>query len=97
MFIPGVLDHYLGRTGYRAQQTDEPVSRERKDNLWEPVPGDHGAHGSFDSRAREASAELWTRTHFGLLSGLAIVAGGAIAAAFKSRSKIREREQRWAA
>lgn len=90
MFIPGLLDYYLGKTGYRAQQTDEPVTRGRKDNLWKPLPGDHGAHGSFDSRARGASAELWTRTHLGILSGLALIAGGALAAMFKSRIQIRE-------
>ena len=85
MFIPGILDHYLGKTGYRSQQTDEPVSRNRQNNLWEPVSGDHGAHGTFDSRARETSAELWTRTHLGLLSGLALIAGGAIAAVIKNK------------
>ena len=94
MFIPGILDHYLGKTGYLAQQTNEPVSCHRTDNLWKPVPGDHGAHGTFDSRARETSSELWTRTHLGLLSGLALIAGGAIAAGFKSRSQKREEFRR---
>ena len=94
MFIPGILDHYLGKTGYRAQQTDEPVARNRRDNLWDPVAGDHGAHGSFDSRARDTSAELWTRTHLGVLTGLTLIAGGAIAAAFKSKSQKREEFQR---
>ncbi len=55
---PGVLDHYLGRTGFQAQQTSEPENPERPDNLWEPVPGDHGAHGTFDALAHERSWEL---------------------------------------
>lgn len=56
---PGILDHYLGRTGYSSQQTSEPENPNRPDNLWRPVPGDHGSHGTFDSRAHEHSFELW--------------------------------------
>ena len=41
---PAILDLYLGRHGYRAQQTNVPVRKPRRDNLWEPLPGDHGAH-----------------------------------------------------
>src|SRR4051812_36955350 len=62
-FIPGLLDHYLGRTGYDAQQTDEPAPPDRQDNLWKPVPGDHGPHGTFDARAHESSAQVWISTH----------------------------------
>jgi len=32
--------------------TDEPAAANRADNLFEPVPGDFGAHGRFDERAR---------------------------------------------
>src|SRR5947209_4306348 len=31
--IPGLLDRYLGRIGYDAQQTGEPVARYRPDNV----------------------------------------------------------------
>jgi NADP-dependent 3-hydroxy acid dehydrogenase YdfG len=55
---PAVADRYLSRFGYSAQQTNEAL-KPRRDNLWEPVPGDHGAHGSFDSRARSFSLTLW--------------------------------------
>src|SRR4051812_48971992 len=48
---PSLLDHYLGRTGYDSQQTGEPEDPDRPNNLWRPLPGDHGAHGSFDNRA----------------------------------------------
>lgn len=37
---PGFADWYLARNGYDAQQTREPVEPDRRDNLWEPVPGD---------------------------------------------------------
>ncbi|MBV9732142.1 MAG: SDR family oxidoreductase [Verrucomicrobia bacterium] len=61
--FPGLLDRYLARTAFEAQQTDEPENPNRPFNLHEPVPGDHGAHGRFDKRAHTASAQLWTDLH----------------------------------
>jgi hypothetical protein len=55
---PGLLDRYLGKTGFSSQQTCEPENPNRPDNLWEPLPGDHGAHGTFERRAHESSWEL---------------------------------------
>jgi NAD(P)-dependent dehydrogenase (short-subunit alcohol dehydrogenase family) len=55
---PGLLDRYLARTGYDSQQTDEPLDGEREGNLFEPVPGDFGAHGRFDHRSRDRSLLL---------------------------------------
>jgi len=60
---PGLLDHYLARTGYDSQQYDGPEDHNRPDNLWQPVPGDHGAHGAFDARASNWSPQLWTSEH----------------------------------
>lgn len=60
---PGIGDRYLGRTGYDAQQYDGLDDRHRADNLWEPVPGDHGAHGDFDDRAKAHSSQLWATKH----------------------------------
>jgi len=60
---PGLLDHVLARTGYDSQQYDGARDPHRPDNLWEPVPGDHGAHGVFDARARTWSPQLWTSKH----------------------------------
>ncbi|GIV96115.1 MAG: short-chain dehydrogenase [Herpetosiphonaceae bacterium] len=77
------LDYYLARTGYEAQQTDEPADPNRPHNLWEPVPGDHGARGVFDKRAHSESWQLWATTHRGLAAlagaGLAGLAGMALA------------------
>lgn len=56
---PGFADWYLARNGYDAQQTQEPVEPDRRDNLWDAVPGDHGAHGTFDDRASASSPQLW--------------------------------------
>jgi len=58
---PGWLDRYLGKTGFDSQQTSEPEDPNRPDNLWKPLPGDHGAHGRFDSQAHERSWEVRAR------------------------------------
>lgn len=75
-FIPGLLDYYLASKGYSAQQTDDPVDPNRPSNLWEPLPGDHGAHGIFDRRAKARSLQQWVTTHRGwmALAGAALVA-----------------------
>jgi short-subunit dehydrogenase len=56
---PGLLDRILAATGYDAQQYDGPEDPNRAHNLWTPVPGDHGAHGDFDARAKSWSAQWW--------------------------------------
>jgi len=33
-FAPGILDHYLGRTGYKSQQTSEPEDPKRPRRSW---------------------------------------------------------------
>jgi NAD(P)-dependent dehydrogenase (short-subunit alcohol dehydrogenase family) len=66
--IPGFADWYLARTGYEVQQTTAPETPNRPHNLWEPVPGDHGAHGTFDAQARAHSLQLWANTHRGWLA-----------------------------
>ena len=56
----GLLDHILARTGYASQQHDGSEDPNRPNNLWQPVPGDHGAHGAFDARARNWSPQwIW--------------------------------------
>lgn len=66
-WIPGLADWYLARTGYAAQQTDQPRDENRKHNLWEALDSgpedDHGAHGAFDSRAIGSSVQLPLAKH----------------------------------
>jgi NAD(P)-dependent dehydrogenase (short-subunit alcohol dehydrogenase family) len=74
-FFPKFGDWYLGKTGYDSQQTKEPDDPSRPNNLWEPVPGDHGAHGSFDARAHCFSLQSWLVTKgraLSLLGGLGL-------------------------
>jgi NAD(P)-dependent dehydrogenase (short-subunit alcohol dehydrogenase family) len=75
---PDLLDHYLGRTGFKSQQTAEMDDPSRPDNLWEPVDSseDFGPHGRFDNRAHGQSYQLWADLHRGPLAiGLGVAAG----------------------
>lgn len=67
-FVPGLADWILARNGYSGQQTDQPISPDRPANLYEPVPGDHGAHGRFDDQARSFSVQSWLNQHWGVLA-----------------------------
>ena len=58
-FASSWLDHYLAATAFSGQQGDQPVAPDRQDNLYHPVPGDHGAHGRFDATAKTRSPLLW--------------------------------------
>jgi len=78
--IPRALDRYLARMGYDAQQTDELADPDRKDNLYEPVPGDAGAHGDFDDRSSDKCYQWWANTHRGWLIAGTTAAGLAGAA-----------------
>lgn len=77
-FISGLLDHYLARVGYRAQQTNERIDPDRPNNLYDPLPGDHGAHGRFDKGAITFSPQSWANRYRGWL-GLAGLLLGLIA------------------
>ena len=74
---PSFADHYLARTGYDSQQLDRPEDPDRPNNLWHPVLGDHGAHGTFDYRANSYSTELWLEMNRKWLgAGLGLLAAG---------------------
>jgi short subunit dehydrogenase len=78
-----LLDRYLALTGYDAQQTDEPADPNRRDNLWEPLPGDHGAHGRFDHRSLDRSPQTWLNEH---LPAVGLLLAGAVAAAYVAQA-----------
>lgn len=86
--VPGWIDRYLGRRGYEAQQHDGAAAAGRPDNLDAPLPGDHGAHGAFDERARRRSLQAWGSRHRGLLLG-----AGAVAALVLGRRRPDGRER----
>lgn len=75
--VPGTLDRHLARVGFTSQERpatapDAPPT----DNLYEPLPGDHGCHGSFDDRARSVSLqEVLRHTPIGTATRLVSEAG----------------------
>jgi NAD(P)-dependent dehydrogenase (short-subunit alcohol dehydrogenase family) len=65
---PGLLDRYLARTGYDAQQTDERVNPDRPANLFEPVAATPGHTESLMTvRAKRVSSSGKPVTVPGLL------------------------------
>ncbi|WP_066342969.1 SDR family oxidoreductase [Azohydromonas lata] len=83
--VPGFLDRLLGRTAVDGQHTDEPLPPGRQDNLYTPVPGDHGAHGRFDVQSKRFSLQLWLDTHRPAVLGVAL----GVAWWFNMRSRAR--------
>jgi NADP-dependent 3-hydroxy acid dehydrogenase YdfG len=91
---PGLLDRYLGRTGYDSQQTDEPEDPNRPNNLFEPVSGDHGAHGRFGDRSHPRSYELWASRYRNWIAAALCTVAGAGYVALRSRTHDRANGQR---
>jgi hypothetical protein len=64
---PGVLDRYLGKTGFSSQQTSEERSPGAPVNLWDPADGgdgqDYGAHGAFDGKSHQDDPQVWLSHH----------------------------------
>jgi NAD(P)-dependent dehydrogenase (short-subunit alcohol dehydrogenase family) len=89
---PGLLDRYLARTGFQAQQTGQPKDPDQPANLWEPADGgnghDFGAHGAFDQRSKPRSVQVFASQHHKALLGVgaAAVAGLSAAAGRKVRA-----------
>jgi NAD(P)-dependent dehydrogenase (short-subunit alcohol dehydrogenase family) len=85
--MPGLLDHYLARTGYAAQQTQESRDPSAPANLWEPADEstDFGAHGIFGNRSRQRSVQAVASRHRMplVLGGIAGAAGAAGAALWR--------------
>ena len=83
---PGLLDRYLARTGFSAQQTGQPKPDDQRANLWDPADGsdgrDYGAHGLFDDQAHARSPQVWASQHHGVVyAGAAVMVAGAAALA----------------
>ena len=64
---PRAGDWVLRRTGWKSQHTGEPKPLDAPDNLFDTLPGDPGAHGRFDGRARGST--IWTRLRLLLPKG----------------------------
>lgn len=85
---PQLMDRYVVGA-WENQMIDQPRDESRPDNLFAPVPGDHGAHGPFTERSRDDSP-LWflDRNRNWFLAGTAAVGAtvAALAGALRRRS-----------
>lgn len=82
--IPGWLDRYLAHNAWDGQMTDQPAV-DRRDNLFEPVPGDPGAHGPFDDRARPSAPSFYLDRHRRVVAAAAATVAGLGAVALLRR------------
>ena len=71
-FAPAAMYWYLARTGFSGQQDPTITEPMLPPNLYQPVPGDHGAHGLFGDRAHSSSPQAWASRHRGLVAATAL-------------------------
>nr|WP_246101547.1 SDR family oxidoreductase [Streptomyces cyaneus] len=80
--VPGLLDRYLARTGFEAQQDEGEQTG--PGNLWTPADGargrDFGAHGRFDEESHRGSSQEWLSRNRGRV-GQALTLGAGVLAA----------------
>lgn len=86
---PRIAPNPMARSPGRPRPSSSSTPRRAAKGAWDipmptPVPGDHGAHGIFDVRARTRSRQLWATTHS---SWLAV--GGAGLAALAAHAGVR--------
>jgi NAD(P)-dependent dehydrogenase (short-subunit alcohol dehydrogenase family) len=75
---PRAGDLMLLRMGWKGQHTGEDKPLDSPDNLFQPLPGDPGAHGRFDAQSRNST--LWTSLRLRRwLVGAAVVGAAAVA------------------
>jgi NAD(P)-dependent dehydrogenase (short-subunit alcohol dehydrogenase family) len=89
--VPGILDRYLAKTGFDAQQTGALRAEDQPVNLWEPADGDggrdFGAHGAFDATSHAHSPQQWVSHHYPQLAVAAAAVVGGLAAIGLARKR----------
>jgi short-subunit dehydrogenase len=83
---PGLLDAYLGRNGYQAQQDASLPNDGRTGNLYEPVSALHRVHGRFQQEAKRASVSFQVDAHRGMLLGAALALGACLVRGVRRRA-----------
>ncbi|MGE5518316.1 MAG: SDR family oxidoreductase [Candidatus Dadabacteria bacterium] len=84
---PWYADYVLAKTAFDGQQTNEPVSKYRENNVWEPVHEDRGAHGGFGNIATNKSYTLWASIHRNLVRAVAGALALGLVVALQSKKK----------
>jgi short-subunit dehydrogenase len=75
---PGLIDRYLASAGYSGQLTDVPLAEDAPANLYQPVPGDYGAHGRFSQQSKSGSWQMFTDRHrsaFWAIAAVGVIGG----------------------
>ena len=85
---PSLADQYLGRNGYQSQQTDQVISPDRPDNLFESVPGPYAERGIFSDRAKSFSIQNWANLHRGVVSAVGAGVAALVLAAVRRNSHV---------
>jgi NAD(P)-dependent dehydrogenase (short-subunit alcohol dehydrogenase family) len=79
---PGLLDRYLARTGFDAQQTPEARDPDSPGNLREPEDSstgtDFGSHGVFDQKSHRTDPQLWASQHHGVVGAAVFAIAAAV-------------------
>lgn len=76
--FPAWLDRILARQGYSGQITSEPLPPHACANLYDPCDTNPGAHGRFDSQAKDGSMQWWLTKHRPLAIGCVIAVVAAL-------------------
>ncbi|MBY8345963.1 MULTISPECIES: SDR family oxidoreductase [Streptomyces] len=88
--VPGLLDRYLARTGFEAQQ--DKGEHGEAGNLWSPADGPHGrdfgTHGRFDVESHARSAQDWLSRNRAR-AGAALAIGAGVVAAGRLTRRVR--------
>ncbi len=71
-------DWYAAKTLVSGQQAPQKDGAALGVNLYDPIPGDHGAHGVFDDSAHAWSPQTWWVEHRRLGNGILGAALGAV-------------------
>lgn len=87
--IPGLLDRYLGKSGWDAQFVNEANDQNGRDILFETLPGDPGARGPYKDREQGQDAVMWLSTHqeVALASAVSVAAAAVLGLAGMLRKK----------
>jgi NAD(P)-dependent dehydrogenase (short-subunit alcohol dehydrogenase family) len=84
---PWLVERVLAKQAVSGQQSDKPADPNRKDNLMAPVPGDPGAHGPYDGKARTSAllTQLSKRRGVvGMVTGVVLILTGLLGGAQRS-------------
>jgi hypothetical protein len=84
---PWLVERVLAKQGFGGQQSDKPADPGRVDNLVSPPPGDPGAHGPYDAKARTSSIQTQLakrRGAVGMATATVVLLTGSLVAARRS-------------